>query len=91
MDETALLAIGILLEETMAEKVGSTGDLAFTEGHDADSGIGGKMYWNGQRWTRSVIDHRTRGRTDARERPLTRQTVREQDENSSVAPDQDSQ
>lgn len=32
LDETALLALGILLEETAAESLGSTGDLAFVEG-----------------------------------------------------------
>lgn len=31
MDETALIAMGILLEEATAEKLGETGDLAFTE------------------------------------------------------------
>ncbi|CBX90269.1 hypothetical protein IAQ61_001759 [Plenodomus lingam] len=31
MDETALIALGILLEETAREVLGSTGDLAFTE------------------------------------------------------------
>lgn len=32
MDETALMAIGILLEEAAAAKLGKTGDLAFVEG-----------------------------------------------------------
>jgi hypothetical protein len=31
MDETALIAFGMLLEETAREKLGKTGDLAFTE------------------------------------------------------------
>lgn len=32
MDETALLAIGILLEEAAAEALGETGDMVFVEG-----------------------------------------------------------
>ena len=34
MDETALLAFGILLDETTKEVLGRTGDLVFTEGED---------------------------------------------------------
>jgi hypothetical protein len=34
MDETALVAFGILLEETVREVLGETGDLAFTEAAD---------------------------------------------------------
>jgi hypothetical protein len=34
MDETALIAFGILLEETAREMMGETGDLAFTEAAD---------------------------------------------------------
>jgi hypothetical protein len=36
MDETALIAFGILMEEAAREKLGNTGDLAFTEADDAD-------------------------------------------------------
>lgn len=36
MDETALIAFGILLEESAREMMGETGDLAFTEGADVD-------------------------------------------------------
>lgn len=32
MDETALIALGILLDEGVREVLGETGDLAFTEG-----------------------------------------------------------
>lgn len=32
MDETALLAVGILLEEAGREALGKTGDMVFTEG-----------------------------------------------------------
>lgn len=34
MDETALMAIGILLEEAAAVKLGNSGDLAFVEGEE---------------------------------------------------------
>nr|OQO23467.1 hypothetical protein B0A51_08714 [Rachicladosporium sp. CCFEE 5018] len=37
LDETALLALGILLEESAAEVVGQTGDLALIEGPDVDA------------------------------------------------------
>lgn len=36
MDETALIAFGILLEETAKEALGETGDLAFTEAADEE-------------------------------------------------------
>lgn len=32
MDETALIALGILMEETARQELGETGDMAFTEG-----------------------------------------------------------
>ncbi len=34
LDETALLAVGILMEEMAREALGETGDLAFVEGED---------------------------------------------------------
>lgn len=36
MDETALIAMGILMEETAREVLGETGDLAFTEAADEE-------------------------------------------------------
>jgi hypothetical protein len=36
MDETALIALGILMEETVREVLGETGDLAFTEAADEE-------------------------------------------------------
>jgi len=36
LDETALLALGILLEEMAAHVLGETGDLAFTEGEEIE-------------------------------------------------------
>ncbi|KAK6082080.1 membrane protein [Seiridium cupressi] len=41
MDETALLAFGILLEEAGREVLGKRGDLVFTEGEDVDTGPSG--------------------------------------------------
>lgn len=38
MDESALLAFGILLEEAARESLGKNGDLVFTEGVDDDEG-----------------------------------------------------
>ena len=37
MDETALLAMGILLEEAAKEILGESGDLVFVEGDEVDS------------------------------------------------------
>jgi hypothetical protein len=34
MDETALLALGILMEEATRDILGQTGDLVFTEGQE---------------------------------------------------------
>jgi hypothetical protein len=36
MDETALIALGILMEETVRGVLGETGDLAFTEAADEE-------------------------------------------------------
>ncbi|WPH03828.1 Hypothetical protein R9X50_00671100 [Acrodontium crateriforme] len=59
LDETALLAMGILLEEAADEALGATGDLAFVEGEgelhfdDHDK----SMYWHEGRWKDRVINH----------------------------------
>jgi len=55
MDETALLALGILVEEAAAEHLGETGDLAFVEDEREDSLTGRRQYWNGERWVPSVV------------------------------------
>lgn len=41
LDETALLAVGVLMEEMAGEVLGETGDLAFVEGEDdgAEEGV----------------------------------------------------
>ncbi|KAK4693497.1 hypothetical protein P7C71_g3915, partial [Lecanoromycetidae sp. Uapishka_2] len=38
LDETALLGLGILLEETVEDVLGETGDLAFVEGEEDEDG-----------------------------------------------------
>lgn len=43
MDETALLALGILLEEAGKEALGKRGDLVFTEGEDIGGNGDGKV------------------------------------------------
>ncbi|KAK7542377.1 uncharacterized protein J3D65DRAFT_664763 [Phyllosticta citribraziliensis] len=55
MDETALLAMAILIEEAAADLLGSTGDLAFIEGENMDN-IDMPRAWNGLQWARSVIE-----------------------------------
>ncbi|KAI1344893.1 hypothetical protein F5Y15DRAFT_10519 [Xylariaceae sp. FL0016] len=48
MDETALLAMGILLEEAGREVLGQTGDMVFTEGIEIDQAEGsGRSKGNG--------------------------------------------
>ncbi|KXL42573.1 hypothetical protein M433DRAFT_158741 [Acidomyces richmondensis BFW] len=58
MDETALLALGVLLEEAAVESLGVTGDLAFAEAldedqHDIDEH---KMYFHDGMWRRKVVE-----------------------------------
>lgn len=53
LDETALLALGILLEEMAGHVLGQTGDLAFTEGEEAeeleeDEGTKDRQQWEGR-------------------------------------------
>jgi hypothetical protein len=40
MDESALIALGILVEETAREILGETGDLVFTEAADDEEDVG---------------------------------------------------
>lgn len=58
MDDTALLALGILMEEASAEILGQSGDLAFLESSRTDSGPSRPMYWTGERWKESVLQRR---------------------------------
>lgn len=54
MDETALTAMGILLEEAAAEALGDSGHLAFLEQEGAQQDRS-SMAWNGKRWVKSVV------------------------------------
>jgi hypothetical protein len=54
MDETALLAMGILIEEAAKESLGETGDLTFTEGEDHDH-LDCLDVWDGANGVRSVL------------------------------------
>lgn len=54
MDETALLALGVLMEELCRAQLGEEGDLVFTEGEIGDGGaVNGRERKAGRR-TRSV-------------------------------------
>jgi hypothetical protein len=69
MDETALIAFGILLEETAKEVLGETGDLAFTEAADEeeDQALAGQDEDDGQEGRTSAantIQEEERGRSD---------------------------
>jgi hypothetical protein len=60
MDETALLAMGILMEEAAKQVIGKTGDLAFVEEEDDVNGAAlgpgsEEAYWHAGRWKRRVI------------------------------------
>ena len=59
MDETALLAMGILMEEAARQRLGETGDLALVEADDEDE-IKDPMVWTGREWARNAIDVRRR-------------------------------
>jgi len=59
MDETALLALGILLEETAGESLGATGDLALLESDMPETHSSRPSFWDGRRWTRSVLEQRS--------------------------------
>jgi len=75
MDETALLALGVLLEEAAVESLGMTGDLAFAEAldeypHNLDEG---EIYFHDGKWRRKVVDQITTGqnRSQSRSRTVT--------------------
>ncbi|KAI7332047.1 hypothetical protein KC315_g4841 [Hortaea werneckii] len=79
MDETALLAMGILLEEAAAAGLGKTGDLALVEADEDESTPGEHVYWYQGKWRRSVLEQQPttgRGLKPGRERPQPRRTTR---------------
>ena len=54
LDETALLGIGILLEEMTGHALGETGDLAFVEGEEVDE-VNSGLEQNAQSRTGVVV------------------------------------
>jgi len=73
MDETALLALGILLKETATESLGATGDLALLESDVPETHSSRPSFWDGRRWTRSVLEQRsTRSKATTSERSPVR-------------------
>ncbi|KAF2759261.1 hypothetical protein EJ05DRAFT_510096 [Pseudovirgaria hyperparasitica] len=64
LDETALLAMGILMEEAARETVGASGDLVFTEAddldHDHDHVCGSTGRGSGLAGGESVVDRTSR-------------------------------
>jgi hypothetical protein len=51
-----MLALGILLDETIEGSLGETGHLAFAEGEQEDDAAPPPLFWNGRKWVRSVLD-----------------------------------
>lgn len=65
MDETALIALGILVEETAREILGETGDLVFTEAADEEENAEEEKGSTARNTTRSRRETETRGEIDA--------------------------
>ncbi|KAK5676067.1 hypothetical protein LTS10_011357 [Elasticomyces elasticus] len=71
MDETALLAIGILLEEAAADALGTTGDLAFAESStEAVDARASTTYWRNGQSRKSVVDRGSMVRRGIRGRDI---------------------
>lgn len=68
MDETALLALGILMEESAAQVLGETGDLVFVQGNSIDNQGNGPESGHSTRETRSHTRSRSRSSTVERKR-----------------------
>ncbi|KAK3646712.1 hypothetical protein LTR56_008476 [Elasticomyces elasticus] len=67
MDETALLAIGILLEEAAGDALGTTGDLAFAESStEAVDARASTTYWHNGQARKSVVDRGSKVRRGVR-------------------------
>lgn len=71
MDETALIALGILLEETAVEALGETGDMVFVEGEEisGDEKSGYESGWSGK--TSSVGTGKDDRQPEAKRRRLS--------------------
>lgn len=75
MDETALIALGILLEETAKEALGETGDMVFVEGEeisDAETAVSGKESVTPRPGVRKRADTASSGGLGGREDELVR-------------------
>lgn len=59
LDETALIALGILVEEAARESVGQSGDLTFIAQEGESEGIK-RMAWNGKSFSASVLRRRAK-------------------------------
>ncbi|KAJ5550818.1 hypothetical protein N7535_001242 [Penicillium sp. DV-2018c] len=81
MDETALLAMGILIEEMAKEELGETGDLALVEGHELseeeDEKTGAESdTTNTTTQSTTRVARRRRANSDVRKRSKRRKTAR---------------
>jgi hypothetical protein len=65
MDETALLAMGILIEEMVKEELGETGDLALTEGQELPEEEDDKTGLESDTTTKSAVRAARRKRTNS--------------------------
>lgn len=54
MDGTALLALGILLEEALEESLGETGHLAFLNAGEEEENTTSTLGWDGHAWVKKV-------------------------------------
>jgi hypothetical protein len=69
LDETALLAAGILMEEVCRETLGETGDMVFTESELIDGAPEQRSSWKAQQSVINAPEAATRsGRTRSRKR-----------------------
>jgi hypothetical protein len=78
MDETALLAMGILIEEMAKEELGETGDLALVEGQELSEEEDEKPGAESDTTTQSAtrVARRKRANTDVRKRSKRRKLAR---------------
>lgn len=54
MDGTALLALGILLEEALEESLGETGHLAFLDAGEEEENTTSTLGWDGHAWVKKI-------------------------------------
>lgn len=78
MDETALLALGILIEEMAKEELGETGDLALVEGQELSEEEDDKTGLESDTTSKSAarVARRKRANSIARQRSKRRKLAR---------------